>query len=168
MVRAYRIHYFLRRSIATLYEFRRPLKRLTADQEYLDAQKNDLTDLERTFFAHVDSAKLFFEEKFDVIRKFRNGVGGHFDEKAVEFATTHLDAGIASSLEMTISSDGVGFKLLYAGEIAAVRFNQSLVGNKAHGEELEEVITMVNDAHRHLALAMQSLAHLFLWERFGL
>jgi hypothetical protein len=160
----YRIHYFLRRSVATLYEFRRALNTVIKDKEYTRARTSDVRQV---LFEKVDLAQSFFDKNFAVIRDLRNNVGGHFDEKAADFATAHVATDAVEKLEIAFHpyKSGGGAKLHYAGEIAAVAL-RSFQQNKPRDEELDDIIGMITDAHAHAVLAMYALVILFLWDRF--
>jgi hypothetical protein len=163
----YRIHYFLRRSIATLWEFRRALLDVSKEKEYRKAREQASGERLKVFKL-VDSAQAHLEENMSIIKKLRNDVGGHFDESAAEYATSHLSADPTEKLEIFAAPflSGGAVKLHYAGEIAAVAFTKNFPGVKPSNAELDDVIKIITDGHGHAVLAVQALILLFLWDRF--
>ncbi len=169
----YRVHYFLRRSMVTLLEFRGALLCVSQSQEYVGKRncvccsdaalgKNNNRDL----FSVLDDALGFFESNHKLLKKLRNAVGGHFSSAAAESATKNIDSDATGKLEITFDPDGSGggTKLYYAGELAATAFTQRLPGGK---DQNADAIRMVRDGYSHAARSMHALIILFLWERFG-
>jgi hypothetical protein len=169
----YRVHYFLRRSMVTLLEFRGALLRLSRTAEFktertrvfrrdaLRAKKQN-----RDLFGNILAALRFFDSNHKLLKDLRNAVGGHFSDAAAASATAHVDA--SGKLEITFDAlqRGGGAKLHYAGEIAATAFTMKLPGFKPREEEIGEAIRMIRDGYAHAAKSMHSLIILFLWERF--
>jgi len=172
----YRVHYFLRRSIATLLEFRGALIRMSRTEEYKAARASCLhpdASLTRTsqreLFDTVSNALTFFHKRHDVVKNLRNAVGGHFSDVAAHQATANVDPNAIGKLEVVFdpSRRGGGTKLHYAGEIAATAFTKYLPGIKPRQEEIEDAICVIRDGYAHLTKAMHALVVLFLWGRFG-
>lgn len=82
---AYRRTYFLRRSIATLLEFKGALTRLD--------QLPDFREIKNTFNAEDkkqwEAAINFFNNDIDPIKFARNDIGGHFQEEAARYAVNN-------------------------------------------------------------------------------
>src|SRR5262245_61397739 len=85
--RRYRVHYFLRRSIATLLEFSGSLVKLSRTEEFKadkrasfhqDASKAKKS--QRELFDTVSKALRFFNDHHSLLRDLRNAVGGHFND----------------------------------------------------------------------------------------
>jgi len=172
----YRVHYFLRRSIATLLEFRGALIKMSRTQDFKAErascfhQDASLTrKSRRELFDMVSDALRFFDSHHSVLKNLRNAVGGHFGDAAAHQATANIDSSAVQKLEVIFdkSRRGGGPKLHYAGEIAATAFARSLPGIKPRQQEIEDAIRMIRDGYAHLTKAMHALVVLFLWERFG-
>lgn len=172
----YRVHYFLRRSVATLIEFKGALVRASRTTEFKARQALCLhpdASLTRTsqaeLFKRVSDARTFFEKHHDELNSLRNAVGGHFSDKAAHRATANVHPNAVGTLEITFdkSGRGGGARLHYAGEIAATAFVGHLPGIKPRQEEIEDAICMIRDGYAYLTKAMHALVALFLWDRFG-
>jgi hypothetical protein len=171
----YRVHYFLRRSIATLSEFMGAITKLRQTAEYTAAKtvasdENAALSLksQKELFDIVENAFRFFDQHRELIKRLRNAVGGHFNAAAV-LATANLHPDATSSLEIVFhpSGGGGGPKLFYAGEIAATAFTKVLPGVKPRQEEIEDTIRMIRDGYAQATRSMHALILLFLWDRFG-
>ena len=172
----YRVHYFLRRSIATLLEFRGALIRMSRTGEFKAERAScfhhdaPLTrKSRRELFDTVSDALTFFHNHHNVLKNLRNAVGGHFGDAAAHQATANVDPNAIGKLEVIFdkSRQGGGPKLYYAGEIAATAFAGNLPGVKPRQEEIHDTIRMIGDGYAHLTKAMHVLVVLFLWDRFG-
>ena len=169
----YRVHYFLRRSMVTLLEFRGALLRSSNTAEF-KAEKarvfhRDASEAQKRnqeLFDNVSAALRFFDSKHKLLKSLRNAVGGHFTDAAAASATAHVEA--SGKLEITIDplQRGGGAKLHYAGEIAATAFAMKLPGVRPREDEISEAIRMMRDGYAHATKSMHSLIVLFLWERF--
>ena len=133
----YRVHYFLRRSIATLLEFRGALLKMSRTEEFKAERAScfhrdaSLTrKSQRELFGMVSDALTFFHNHHDVLKDLRNAVGGHFGDAAAHQATANVDPDAVGKLEVTFdkSRQGGGSKLHYVGEIAATAFAKHLPG----------------------------------------
>ena len=172
----YRVHYFLRRSIATLLEFRGSLIKMSRTEEY-EAEKalsfhQDAPvakTSQRELFRTLSDALVFFHHHHALLKNLRNAVGGHFTYVAAAQATARMESDAVGTLKITfdVARQGGGLKLHYAGEIAVTAFAQSLPGIKPRPEEIEEAIRMIRDAYPHATESMNSLVILFLWDRFA-
>jgi hypothetical protein len=171
----YRVHYFLRRSIATLLEFRGALLKMSRTEEFKAERAScfhrdaSLTrKSQRELFGMVSDALTFFHNHHDVLKNLRNAVGGHFGDAAAHQATANVDPDAVGKLEVTFdkSRQGGGSKLHYAGEIAATAFTKHLPAIKPRQEEIGDTIRMIRDGYAHLTKAMHALVVLFLWDRF--
>jgi hypothetical protein len=165
----YRVHYFLRRSIATLLEFSGALGKLSRTQEYRSVRSTLESQPDKKHLVkRVSDAILFFQNNHKTLKDLRNAVGGHFHDNAAAFATRNVHSDAIAKLEVTFdpSGEGGGPKLYYAGEIAATAFTRHLPGIKAKAEEIKDVICMIRDAYSHATQAMHALIIVFLWERF--
>lgn len=108
----YRRYYFVRRSIGTLREFAEALRLINLDP---DLQFN-VTQFVEGVKATWDSATEFFERNEALLKAIRNDIGGHFGHGAALNALDKVQPGAFSTVELV---DGKGFRLHFAGEIAA-------------------------------------------------
>ncbi len=162
----YRRLYFLRRSVATIFEFRRVLNKLLQTKEYGKAVA--ALQIEKGLREIIEQANSFLATKHELIKRLRNDVGGHFDERAAEFATRNVSEQAVGKLEITAyhSGYGAGPTLHFAGEIVATAFARSLDHDKPRDDELSRVIGTIRDCYEQASKAMHALAAAFLWERF--
>lgn len=171
----YRVHYFLRRSIATLLEFRGALLRMSRTEEFKAQKKSAYHTYtstsrrsQRELFKMVLDALRFFQENHILLKSIRNAVGGHFSDEAASSATKNIEPDAIGKIEVVFDAYGRGGpKLYYAGEIAATAFTKSLPGVKTRQEEVEVAIRMARDGYASATSAMHALVILFLWDRFG-
>jgi hypothetical protein len=166
----------LRRSIATLLEFRGSLIKLSRTQEFKVEKSSTFQQgasitrkSQRELFDMVSDALAFFEDHHSLLKNLRNAVGGHFNDAAAAQATAHVQPDAVGKLEITFDTvrRGGGAKLHYAAEIAATAFVKSLPGIKPHQEEINDAIGMIRDGYAHATKSAHALIILFLWERFG-
>ena len=160
----YRRNYFLRRSIATLLEFEGGLHRLSKTDEY----KASRAGIDKALIRRVTDAIRFFQKHHKLLKSLRNDIGGHFNDEAAAFATSHIEPAAIAKIEVTFhpSGKGGGVKLHYAGELAATAFTKSLPGIKPRSEEIEDAIRMIAEAYAYATGALHALAIAFLWDRF--
>lgn len=172
----YRIHYFLRRSMVTLLEFRGALLRISKTSEFkaeraaaLRPGAPDNKKRNGDLFQILAAALKFFESRHNLLKDLRNAVGGHFTDAAAATATENLESNASGKLEITFdaSGRGGGAKLYFAGEIAATAFVGTLPGVKTRDEEVPEAIKMVRDGYAYATRSMHALIILFLWDRFA-
>jgi hypothetical protein len=166
----YRIHYFLRRSVATLLEIRGALLQLMLLPEYGAEEVAAQEDAQRKFcFERLSRARNFFEHNLAAIKSLRNNVGGHFQHEAAEFAVRNIQNDAIGQLEISTRpfDEGGGPKLHFAGEVAALAFTKSLPAIKTRERESDDLISLITDGYAHATLAMYELVMLFLWSRFG-
>jgi hypothetical protein len=171
----YRVHYFLRRSMLTLLEFRGALNQLSRTDEFKTEKaatfRRDTSEAKkanRDLFKIIAAALTFFESNHKLLKNLRNEVGGHFSFTAAAAATAHVEADTIGKLEITFDKlrRGGGPKLHYAGEIAAAAFTKTLPGIKSRQGDIEDAIKMMRDAYVHAANSMHALIIIFLWDRF--
>jgi len=80
----YRLIYFLRRSLATLVEFRGALTRVKQTEEFKKA------DLGERDAGYINDADRFLQQNWATIKELRNEFAGHVQVSAVAFATKNL------------------------------------------------------------------------------
>lgn len=113
--KGYRVHYFLRRSMATLLEFRGALLRMSRTGEFKAERTScfhrdaSLTrKSQRELFDMVSDALTFFDNHHDVLKSLRNAVGGHFSDRAAHQATANVDPNAIGKLEVTFDKSRRG------------------------------------------------------------
>jgi hypothetical protein len=84
----YRRHYFLRRCIATLFEFAETLRLLNKCGEFHIVRSTFTPPLVK----HWDDAVLFFGKHEALLELVRNDIGGHFGLKAAVYGLANVDA----------------------------------------------------------------------------
>src|SRR5260370_21912695 len=79
---AYRRNYFLRRSIATVFELAEELRLL----DQLDDFKKIKSSFDKVSLRHWDKAVKFFGRYESYFRRIRNDIGGHFGLNAARYS----------------------------------------------------------------------------------
>jgi hypothetical protein len=172
----YRVHYFLRRSMVTLLEFRGALLQLSKTREFKEGSvaafhpdASTAGKANRNLFGIVTDAVKFFEAHHKQLKGLRNAVGGHFGAEAAASATFNVEPDAIGKLEIKFDAlrKGGGPKLYFAGELAATAFTRRLPGVKPGAEQIKDAIIMMRDGYAHATRSMHALIILFLWERFA-
>jgi hypothetical protein len=161
----YRRYYFLRRSIGTLYEFAEGLRLLGNRPEL--AQVLATSDADIT--ALWNEAINFFRSKERIIEQVRNDIGGHFGSKAAIYAVAKLTPEAVGKVELRYDRQRlrVGFRLNFAGDIAATAFVRHLPGATVQ-EKVENFMQgVLAEGYSHATNSADVLAALHLWPRFG-
>lgn len=162
-VGAYRRHYFLRRSIGTLYEFAVALRHLNTESDF------KLISNARGFDqAMWEQAIEFFSKNEKVIRKLRNDVGGHFGEKPARYAIENLDGEAVGKIELIRGDENntEDPRLHFVKEIVAKAIFRNLPGYA--DEHFEDLVKRCDEGYQHASNCVQLLVALYLWPRFGL
>ena len=130
----YRRLYFLRRSIATLNEFSNALSSLNGAVSF-KSFKNQSISGQGKDWNRWDSALSFFERNRHLIKKVRNDIGGHFGPEAARYAVRNFESEATGVIELVAhpSGRGAGWKLRFAGEIAATALLRRLSQNFRFG-----------------------------------
>ena len=137
---------FLRRSVATLFEFAECHVRETLD-------------------AAID----FFGRNDALLRKVRNNVGGHFGQQAARHAIQKLPAKTFGKIELILDESGRirEPRLHFAGELAATAIGRAFPNEDLH-EALKTFIgSIVLGGYQHATQSVQILIGLELLPRFG-
>lgn len=152
--------YFLRRSVATLYEFQEAL--YTAGRTDTFGRLRLSADEARQW----DRAVRFFRRRTKFLNHLRNDVGGHFGVKATERAIRTLDDKEVGFMEAAWLAGGEsGFKLKFAAQIAATCLIDHCRGASAD-ERLRWFFRFMNAAYAHAIRATNILAMNYFWPRF--
>ena len=124
-IEKYRPIYFLRRSIATLYEFAEAV-RLLNDDENFKLIKASFDDRAKDQW---ERAMKFFQENEVLIKNVRNDLGGHFGLEAAKYAVANIRPNVCGKIEFSFKHPHrVNPKLHFAGEIAATALGKRLGG----------------------------------------
>jgi hypothetical protein len=169
-VGAYRRHYFLLRSIGTIWEFAESLQILSGG-DLLKAGE-DFRDVTRTFgkaeLEKWSRASLFFKNKEPRIKMIRNDIGGHFGSQAATYAVKRLKPDASLRIEICDLGDRgkTDVRLHLAGELVATAFyrhvaNEDIVG---FGNLLDEI---VKPSFIHANVCVRILAWRYVWPLLG-
>lgn len=159
----YRRYYFLRRSIATLREFSDCFHKLEQGPEFAVACK----DAEAAPI--LRAATEFFKKNGQFLQRIRNDIGGHFGEKAAEYAVFNLDPNVVSKIELISDASGRPNdpRLHFAGEIAAAALARHLPGKDLQHEVEHLIQNVLIDAYTHATNVVQVFVATHLMSRFG-
>ena len=83
----YRVHYFLRRSIATLVEFAEALRLLNACSDFVVVKSTFDDEVKRRWNDGIE----FFAEQEEFLKPIRNDTGRTFRSQAALYAIEHLN-----------------------------------------------------------------------------
>jgi hypothetical protein len=165
---AYRRLYLVRKAAATQLEFSGAIKRLSGNSFFKALRKRSET-LHGKSWKPWDHAVRFFQDSqyHETLKKVRNDVGGHFHFEAAKAAVENFDSDAVGKLEITVSRDRVGYKLLFAGEIAATASLRHLPGAESEERARKLAVDLIKKGSTHATAAMYVLVENFLLERFG-
>jgi hypothetical protein len=160
----YRVIYFLRRALTTIFEFGRALTIVRRCPEF----KRSEARLATIDSSYITTADRYLQEHWRQIKDFRNEFGAHIQAKGVQFATSNL-AGSLGSITWNSASDGLpmGLECDFAGQIVVGTIASKLPGSTDVHAELQKALAVIIDGFVHAQAAMCALAHAFLWDRFG-
>lgn len=159
----YRPIYFLRRSIATLYEFAEECRLLDncSDSQHLKERFDDQSKKQ------WEDAIKFFKEKDKLIKLVRHDMGGHFGLCAAKYAVENIRPNVVGKVELEFRHPHkANLKLHFAGEIAATVLGKHLSGSSSKekfGNFFKEIL---NPGYKHATSFMIAIGHSFLLPRF--
>lgn len=158
----YRLLYFLRRSLATLVEFRGALTRIRQTEEF---KKANVTEADAGYIADADK---FLEQNWTTIKNLRNEFAGHIQASAVEFATKNLTNEVG---RVTWKPDPTGWttgiECEFAGTILAGVISSKLQAGGDVKTEFTKAFEVISEGFNLVRFAMVALVHAFLWDGFG-
>jgi hypothetical protein len=160
---AYRRNYFLRRSIATLFEFAEEIRLLCGLDDFDGIRsKFDEASLKRW-----NKAVKFFGRYERYFEKVRNDIGGHFGLKAAIHAISDIPASYAGKIEIVRgNNDGAGVKLHFAGQIAVSAMFRHKKGS-SDDYHFRYLLRLARAGYRHAARTVHYIAAFYLWDEFG-
>jgi hypothetical protein len=154
----YRVHYFLRRSIATLVEFAEALRLLNACSDFVVVKSTFDDEVKRRW---NDGIK-FFADQEEFLKPIRNDTGGHFGPQAALYAIEHLNPGALGKIE----ADNKTLHLHFAGEIAATAILRHLEGQSTD-VGFKNLLKTVLIGYQHSTTCVHCLAVTYLWQKFA-
>ncbi len=154
--------YFIRRSIATLYEFAMLIKELDEMASFQVIRGRFDAIAGRQW----DRATAYFEKYSRYVVRLRNNVGGHFGSNAGESAIKNLLPDAVGSLEVRFTDKGGGAALYFATEIAATGTLRHVPGATIPAKA-RRLVRHALVAYRHATRAVDCIAVYYLWDRFG-
>jgi hypothetical protein len=159
----HRVSYFVRRSIATLFEFRGALTVVRKSDEF----KKAAPLLSFSDAGHIFEADKFLQQNWTQIKDLRNEFAGHVQAAGVEFAITHLSNEVG---KVTWNPDPrawtIGVECDFAGIIMAGVISSRLQSGGDILAELRKAFEIISQGFIHAQCAMTALVHAFLWDRF--
>jgi hypothetical protein len=154
--------YFLRRSIATLYEFGEVIRELDQMPSFqiirakFDAVAED----------HWARATTYFQKYNRYVTRLRNNVGGHFGSGAGASAIKNLLPDAVGSLQVRFTEKGGGATLFFATEIAATGTLRHVPGATISAKA-RRLVRHALVAYRWATRAVDCITVNYLWDRFG-
>jgi hypothetical protein len=157
----YRFVYYLRRSFATMNEFRGGLVQLCATREFKNVV---LSDLDREYIEH---ANRYLEKVCKRINAWRNTIGGHFKLSAAEAACRAIPDGTAGSVTWNSWRDRVlALDLQYTDILIAAAVGELLPeGDKVRHLRLE--LDELLEGYLHVQKATYAIVNHFIWPKLG-
>jgi hypothetical protein len=155
--------YFVRRSLGTLSELRGAIAVLNGNTAF-QARKAGWPDGAREGW---DEAVRFFAANHEFLKDWRNDVGGHFHDKAAQFAIDNIEDDTVGAIEIYRRGTGADVRMKFAYDLVAV----AMVKNRDHAaqtveEFLKEAFTFLLEATKHSVNAAQIITTTELWDRF--
>jgi hypothetical protein len=152
--------YFVRRTVGTLGEISQAINKLNMIPAFKEVRQNWSPEMNRGW----DGAVRFFAAEQQFLREWRDDVGGHFLDRAAEYAIEHVDS--VGSIEYYRRAKGADVKLRFAYDLVAV----ALTRKQETGETVEVFIrrafTFMMNAVSHSIDAVQIMVHGYLGDRF--
>jgi hypothetical protein len=154
--------YFLRRSIATLYEFAAVIRELDQMPSFQIVRAKFDSGAERQW----KGATTYFRKYNRYVARLRHNVGGHFGSEAGESAIKSLLPDAVGSLEVRLTDKGGFPTMFFATEIAATGMLSHVPGATIPAK-VRRLLRHAFVAYRWAMRAVHCIAVYYLWERFG-
>jgi|ERR1700722_3263463 hypothetical protein len=154
--------YFLRRSIGTCWEFAEALRLLNET----DGFRPILASFGASAEAKWSESVQYFRQHERFWKEIRNDVGGHFGERAAQFAVRNFlsDASGLIEIQWDDRSESGDCILGFASEIAATGLLRHLPGPTLE-ERTKSLFDRVVDAYGHAIVAVECIVLRHLWPR---
>jgi hypothetical protein len=155
--------YFIRRSIATLYEFAAVIRELDQMPSFQIIRAKFDAVAERQW----ERAATYFQKYDRYIKRLRNNVGGHFGSETEELAIKNLLPDAVGSIEVRFTDGGKGgAALFFATEIAATGTLCHVPGATIPAKA-RRLLRHAYVAYRWATRAVDCITVHYLWGRFG-
>jgi hypothetical protein len=159
---SFEVLYYIRRSIASLMEYRGALGQLCGEEEF---QKR-LPALSAKHTAHIIEARDFFVEKHNLIKSLRNDIGGHFQFDYARHATANFPPEETGKIEWLADSPAAwSLNIDLAVNIVVAGLEKTLKPKTDAVTEFREMIAAIGEAYQHVQAATYALVYCFLWSR---
>ena len=160
----YRVIYFLRRALTSVFEFRRGLTLVRKSDGFKQAEAR-LSETDRDSIAFADT---YLQQHWPQVKDFRNEFGAHMQAAGVKFATANLD-GTIGGITWNFASDGLpmGLECDFAGQIVVGAMMSKLPTSTDMKDEAQKALQIIIESFVPVQAAMCGLVHAFLWDRFG-
>ena len=161
----YRRNYFLRRAIATLYEFAEGLRLLSECPDFAPVEPDFDSDAKKEWRTATD----FFNQNKGLIKNVRNDIGGHFGSQAAIYAVPNLSLDAAGKIEIERDAPNgrIWAKMHFAGDIAAAALMRHLQGGTPEEQVGGFMDNLLVPGLRYATGCVHILAMHYLWPRFG-
>jgi hypothetical protein len=161
----YRRLYFVRRAISTILEVASAIRRIDQYPEFREKIKSRFSKPE---LADWEAGVTFFTNHDAELRGIRDDVGGHFLERAADYALDHMGAATAGILTIQEGSkhNTASSMLKFVGEIVTVAIMRNRGGKEAR-QFYEETLQLLMEGLRHVTRMVHYLSYHYLWPRFG-
>ncbi|HEY0319751.1 MAG TPA: hypothetical protein VGC66_02150 [Pyrinomonadaceae bacterium] len=114
-----------------------------------------------------NKAIAFFEQNKDVFKNARDDIGGHFLERAADYALRHIKPKAVAQIEITReANDGTGIKLKFAGELAATALTAHK-GTRTTEEFIEYLIKLIRDGFENAVVSVHIICDHYLLPKIG-
>lgn len=154
--------YFLRRSIATLYEFAAVIEELDKMPSFQIIRARFDGVAEKQW----NRATAYFGKYRRYVARLRHNVGGHFGSEAGESAIKNLLPDAVGCLEVRFTDKGGGATLFFATEIASTGTLCHVPGSTIPAKA-RRLVRHALVAYRYATRAVDCIVVYYLWERFG-
>jgi hypothetical protein len=154
--------YFIRRSLATLHEFADTLQKLNQLPSFQPIKAR----FDKVSRIHWARAIAYFHKSGSYIARIRNQVGGHFGAKGGQSAVECLLPDASGAIELILTDNGGGAKLLFATELVATRTLRQVPGPTSTARA-RKLVRHAVVGYRKAVWAVDCITVNYLWDRFG-
>jgi hypothetical protein len=160
----YRRLYFIRRATATTLEIKGAIQRLHQLPEFQERIRTKFTPQQA---ASWQSAVDFLVANDAALKRIRDDVGGHFSEKAADYALNNIGDREAGTLIINEGRkhNSAGPVLKFVHAIVAMAMTQHNEGDAA--EFYENTLKMLKECLAHITQQVHVITYHYLWPRFG-
>jgi hypothetical protein len=154
--------YYIRRSIATLMEYRGALDQLCLDKEF----EERLPFLSDKHVCDIKRAREFLIQKHDLIKGLRNDIGGHFRFEYARHAMANLPREDAGKIEWVSESETpIWLNIDLAANIVIAGLDRTLKQEADFMTEFRHALESIGEAYQHVQAATYAVVYCFLWNR---